>query len=216
VRVEDVMTASVVTARPETPLKEVAVQLSEHGISGMPVVNDAREVLGVVSEADLLVKEAGSTAPRAGLLARLLDGADQKDQRKLTARVAGDALTAPPITIAPYVSVTSAAAEMLERGINRLPVVEDGRLVGIVTRADLVRAFARSDEQVAADVRRQTDYFLALADEQAAVDAALSGGDLRLSGTVRRRRNAEELPRYLQKVPGVVSVTSELRWLEDD
>jgi len=215
-RVEDVMTREVVSTRPEAPLREVAVQLSERGISGLPVVGEAGEVVGVISEADLLVKEAGLTPRRPGLVAWLLDPTDPKEQLKLEARVAAEAMTTPPITIAPYVSVASAAAEMLERGINRLPVVRDGRLVGIVTRADLVRAFARSERQVAADVRRQADYFLALSGEVSHVDVILSGGELRLAGTVRRRSSAEELPRHLRKVPGVVSVVSELGWREDD
>src|SRR5262249_17832378 len=146
-RVEDVMTTDVVTAGPETPLKEVAEQLSERGISGLPVVNAEGEVLGVISEADVPVKEARTAPSRPGLLAWLIDPADPRAQLKLEARVAGDAMSRPAITIAPYASTAAAAGEMLEQGINRLPVVKNGRLVGIVTRADLVRAFARSDAE---------------------------------------------------------------------
>jgi CBS domain-containing protein len=96
----------------------------------------------VISEADVLVKESGSTPRRPGLIAWLLDPTDPIVQLKLDARVAGEAMTAPAITIAPFQSTTVAASEMLQAGIHRLPVVRDGQLVGIVTRADLVRAFA--------------------------------------------------------------------------
>jgi CBS domain-containing protein len=215
-RVEDVMTTDVVTARPDTPLKEVAEQLSERGVSGLPVVNDDGEVMGVISEADVLVKEAGSTPRRPGLLAWLLDPADPREQLKLEARVASEAMSKPAITIAPYASTAAAAGEMLEQGINRLPVVRNGRLVGIVTRADLVRAFARSDAEVVREVRKQAEYLLALADDFSQVDVCLREGDVWLTGRVRRRSSAEELRLHVARIPGVVGVVSKLTWLEDD
>jgi len=215
-RVEDVMTTDVQTARPEMPLKEVAEQLSERGISGLPVVNGEGEVLGVISEADVLVKEARTALRRPGLLTRLVDPADPRAQLKLEARVAGDAMSTPAITIAPYASTAAAAGEMLEQGINRLPVVKNGRLVGIVTRADLVRAFARSDAEVISEVRKQVEYLLALADDFSQVDVCLRDGDVWLTGRVRRRSSAEDLSLHVARIPGVVGVVSKLTWLEDD
>ena len=214
--VKDVMTTEVLTVRPEAPLKAVAQLLVEHRISGLPVVNERSEVVGVISEADLLVKEGGLTPRRPGLLAWLLDSSDPKEQLKLEARVAGDAMTAPAITIAPYRSIAAAAQEMLEHGINRLPVVRDGRLVGVVSRADLVRAFARSDEQVAAEARSQIEYFLVLDDDFSQLDVAVAEGELTLTGSVRRRSTAEALPAFVARVPGVVGVRSELSWIEDE
>jgi CBS domain-containing protein len=214
--VEDVMTTDVVTVGPDTPLKQVARQLVERRISGLPVVNDEGEVVGVVSEADLLVKEGGVTPRRPGLIAWLLDPSDPKEQLKLEARVARDAMTTPPVTIAPYRSTAAAAQDMLERGINRLPVVRNGRLVGLVTRADLVRAFARSDGQVAEDVRHQVEDFLALEDDFSQIDVTVVEGELTLGGRLRRRSTAEFLPAVLARVPGVVGVRSELTWIEDD
>jgi CBS domain-containing protein len=215
-RVEDVMTTDVVTVRTDTPLKVVAEQLVERGISGLPVVDETGKVVGVISEADLIVKESGSSRKPAGRIASLLNPPDVAVQAKLEARLAGEAMTAPPITIAPFQSTAAAAEEMLRAGINRLPVVRNEQLVGIVTRADLVRAFARSDEQVAREVRAQAEYFLHLAEDFSQVEVQSTGGEVTLTGRVRRRENAEELPRYLARVPGVVGVVSELTWLEDD
>jgi len=215
-RVEDVMTTDVVTARADTPLREVAEQLSERGISGLPIVNDEGEVLGVISEADVLVKEARTTPRRPGLLAWLLDATDPREQLKLEARVAGEVMSKPAITIAPYASTAAAAGEMLEQGINRLPVVKQGRLVGIVTRADLVRAFARSDAEVIIEVRKQVEYLLALADDYSQVDVCLRDGDVWLTGRVRRRSSTDDLSRQIARIPGVVGVVSKLTWLEDD
>ena len=200
----------------DMPLKEVAERLSQRGISGLPVVNDEGEVLGVISEADVLVKEARTALRRPGLLTRLVDPADPRAQLKLEARVASDAMSTPAITIAPYASTAAAAGEMLEQGINRLPVVRSGRLIGIVTRADLVRAFARSDAEVIREVEKHVEYLLALADDFSHVDVCLRNGDLWLAGRVRRRSIAEDLGHQAAKIPGVVGVVSKLTWLEDD
>jgi CBS domain-containing protein len=215
-KVEEVMSTDVVTARPETPLKAVARQLVEHRISGLPVVNADDEVVGVISEADLLVKEGGATPRRPGLLAWLLDSTDPREQLKLEARLARDAMTSPPITIAPYLSVAAAAQQMLEQGISRLPVIRHGRLVGIVSRADLVRAFARSDEDVAGEVREQVEYFLALEDDFSQLEITVEGGEVKVGGRVLRRSTAEGLPGHIARIAGVVTVVSELSWRDDD
>jgi CBS domain-containing protein len=214
--VEDVMSTDVVTVRPDTSLKAVAKQLAERRISGMPVVNDEGEVVGVISEADVLVKEGGVTPRRPGLVAWLLDSSDPKEQLKLEARVAGEAMTSPPITIAPYRSVAAAAQEMLEHAINRLPVVRDGRLVGLVSRADLVRAFARSDEQIAAEIRKLVEHFLGLENDLSRIEVSVEDGEVVLTGTVRRGNSAEAVPAMIMKVPGVVGVRSELTCSETD
>lgn len=207
-KIRSVMSTAVVTVTPETTLKDAAVKLARFGISGFPVVNDAAEVLGIFSEADILAKEAGG-APRAGMLSWLLD-VDAPMRAKLDARTVGDAMTAPAITIGPERTVREAAARMLSEGVNRLPVVENGALVGIVSRADLVRAFARSDEEIRreieADVVRQT---LWLDPESVAVD--VTEGVATLSGELESEADVELLREFVRRVPGVVSVRSRLR-----
>jgi CBS domain-containing protein len=112
----------------------------EYGISGMPVVQDGR-VIGVVSETDVLYKER--TIPhRDGLVDSIAHYAEDPPRAKVEAQTAREAMTAPAVTVAPERSVADAAALMLDVGIDRLPVISGGLLAGILTRADIVRAFA--------------------------------------------------------------------------
>ena len=145
-RVENVMTADVATVTPSTSLKDVATLLVERDISGVPVVDDAGELLGVVSERDLLAKQRSDVGRADGLLGWFLG--EDVDAEKHWARTAGEAMTQPAITIEKWRSTAAAAGLMAEYGLKRLPVVHKGELVGIVTRSDLVRAFARSDAEI--------------------------------------------------------------------
>ena len=119
-------------------------------ISGLPVVDHDGTLMGMISEGDILFRERGVVENSGGPLGWLISPRLFEDAQKLGARVVGEAMTAPVITIGPDRPVMAAAALMIDRGVNRLPVVDhDGRLVGIVTRADLVRAFVRSDAELA-------------------------------------------------------------------
>jgi CBS domain-containing protein len=214
--VEDVMTRDVVTVRPETSLKEVAGVLAGRKISGVPVVTEDGEVVGVVSEADILFKERGPSK-RKGKLAWLLDPFGTEGQLKLEARTAAEAMTRPAKTIAPWRPVAAAAAKMLEQRVNRLPAVDsNGRLVGIVTRADLVRAFVRRDTEIEREIRHDVLRRTLWLRTPEAVMVKVEGGNVRLEGLVDTRTDAELLPVLVAKVPGVVDVDCSLSWHEDD
>jgi CBS domain-containing protein len=216
-RVRDVMTEQVLTIGPEAPIRDVARILVEHRISGIPVCDIEGRVVGVVSEADILYKEHDPAEGHAGgSLGWLVDGRpDPKRWAKAEALTAARAMTAPAITIAPAESVEMAARTMSERGVNRLPVVDGETLVGIVTRADLVRAFTRSDDELAREIRddvlERTMWI-----EQGRVDVEVSNGWVTLSGTVDRHSDAELLLRLVRRVPGVVAVESSVAWRIDD
>ena len=207
-KVKDVMTREVKSISPAAPLKEIAETLSGLGISGAPVV-EAGKVVGVVSEADIVVKERGRRPERGGLLAHLRDGGDRVKQG---AKTAGQAMTSPAITITPDRPIAEAAAKMLDEGVNRLPVVDrDGALVGIVTRADLVRAFVRTDEEIAEEIRE--DVLLnTLWIRPGNVTVEVESGEVTLTGWVDTKVEAEIVAAFVEKVPGVVSVTSDLTW----
>jgi CBS domain-containing protein len=218
-KVEDVMTKDPITIGPKTPLKDVADILVAKGISGLPVVGVAGEPLGVISEADLLVKAAGPEPEARGPFGWrwLLHGVPNDESRpKLATRTAGEAMSSPAIRIRPDCSVAEAARLMIDKQVNRLPVVDDyGRVTGIVTRADLVRIYSRSDQQIRREIQQDVVAGLLWIDP-ARVSVVVIRGDATLSGQLDTKTDAELLPRLVERVPGVVSVTSELSWPEDE
>jgi len=215
--VHDVMTEHVHTVRATTPLKDVARLLIEHGVSGAPVVDEGGRLLGVVSEADFLVKEQGAGAIRHRALAGLLgESAETRAQLgKLGARTAGEAMTAPPVTVSPATSIRDAASLMTARRINRLPVVDGDRLVGIVTRADLVRAYLRTDDELLRTIREDVLLRILWLDP-AGFELSVHDGEVSIHGHLERRSTAEIVEETIRMVPGVVSVQAELGWSLDD
>jgi CBS domain-containing protein len=215
--VRDAMTPSVVSVRRSTPLKEVAQVLIDNGIGGVPVVDLDGAVLGVVSEADLLVKEQGAGAIRHRPLARVFGQSRETRAQlvKLAATTADQAMTTPAITIAPGRPIHEAAAIMTARRVNRLPVVEDGRLVGIISRADLVRAYVRSDDELAETIRRDVILGILWLDP-AVFSVEVKDGTATIGGRVERRSTAEMIEHAVRMVPGIVDVDASVSWSLDD
>ena len=206
-KVRAVMTESVFTATPDMPLKLVATRMLEYGISGMPVVEGER-VVGVISETDILFKER--IAPdRKGLVDWLVHYGEDPPLAKLEARTAGDAMTSPAVTIGPERSVADSAALMLDLRIDRLPVLDGGQLVGIVTRSNLVRAFTRPDDEIERDIRDAGALRRLWIDPQQ-VEVAVEDGNVVLSGTVDTPELADAVIAFAEHTPGVVSVESRL------
>ena len=211
------MTTAVLTVHRETPLKDVACLLIDAGIAGAPVVDDAGHVCGVVSEADFLVKEQGPRAVRHRRLDAVLGApaAVRAQQDKLVARTAGEAMSTPPITIRPERPLREAAAIMTARGVNRLPVVDGEQLVGIVTRADLVRAFLRSDAELERTIL--DDVLLkSLWLDPASFRVSVTKGEATITGNVERRSTARIVEEAVGQVPGIVAVHAKIRWGTDD
>ena len=216
-RVRELMTEQVLTIGPEAPLKDVARILVANGISGLPVCDIEGHVLGVVSEGDILYKEHDQREGHVGSpLGWIVDGTPRyTGYVKAAALTAGKAMTSPAITIAPYESVSEAARMMCERRVNRLPVVKDERLVGIVTRADLVRAFTRDDDEIEREIREDVLQRTMWIDG-GRVEASVTRGQAALTGVLRTRRDADLLVRLVGRVPGVVAVESTVTWEVDD
>jgi CBS domain-containing protein len=208
--VKDVMTTEVLTVSPETSLKDVARLLSEHRISGLPVVDERGAVVGVVSEGDVLFKEGGPDS--RGPLPWRLDPRGTAHRAKLAARTAGDAMTSPAVTVQEWRTVASAAKVMLDERVNRLPVVEHDRLVGIVTRADLVRAFARSDDTIRDEIRDRVLRSVLMLRNPELVEVTVVDGQVALSGSVDTPVEAQIAADVTARVPGVVGVSSSLGW----
>jgi len=215
--IADVMTRPVFTVQRETPLKDVARMLIDNGVSGVPVVDAQGAVLGVVSEADFLLKEQGAGEIRHRRLARLL-GERPETQHQLDvigARTAGEAMTSPAVTIEVSRSIREAAAVMTGRRVNRLPVTDKGRLVGIVTRADLVRAYVRSDQDLVATIKDDVLHRILWLDP-AGFEVTVGNGEASITGHVERRSTAEIVEETVRMVPGIVAVKANVRWSTDD
>jgi CBS domain-containing protein len=202
-KVEEIMTSPVVTVGLGTPLKQVAALMAEREISGVPVVEDG-VVVGVVSESDVVAKEHAPDAIRRHLLRH----GPTREERLIEASTAGDAMSAPPITIEPWMSVSAAAWLMVERDVNRLPVVEHDQLFGIVARADLVRAFARSDAEIGKEIGEEVLPSLGLSPND--VFVSVEQGEVTLAGELESESDVESLPRAVRHVTGVVRVHSQL------
>lgn len=144
-RVRDLMTRDVLTVSPDTPIQQIISVLAGQAISGLPVVDAEGRVVGLVSEGDLVMREKPVKMPAAiAFLGALLFVEDfqktYEDLRRHVGATAGDVMTREVITIGPDATVEEAARVLIERDVKRLPVVEGDRLVGILTRKDLVRA----------------------------------------------------------------------------
>ena len=211
--VKDLMTTPVVTAEPTTPFKEIVARLAQHKISAVPVVDPDQRVLGMVSEADLLLKEEFPEPDKPIPLfwtrrARL-------DRAKAAAAVARDLMTVAVASIAPEATAAEAARRMHTAGVRRLPVVERDRLVGIVSRADLLKVFDRSD----ADIRREIIQDVIVGEFMMAPSRFflhVRDGVVVLQGRVERRNLLHYLVRAVQGVEGVVRVEDRLTYDLDD
>ncbi|MTK03802.1 CBS domain-containing protein [Micromonospora sp. CP22] len=208
--VDEVMTRDVVSVRPDTSYREVVDALVGSGVSAAPVVDADGQVLGVVSEADLLhkIEAAGDERHRRLIGVRRVAA-------KAQARVAADLMTAPAVVVEPTASVAAAARRLESAQVKRMPVVDaDQRLVGIVSRRDLLRIHTRPDSEIAADV---TDHLLRrLWIDPRTVTVAVADGVVTLSGTVESRSLAGIVADHTAALAGVVEVVDELTWERDD
>lgn len=200
--VRDVMTSAVVSVPQGTPFKELARLMGQHAVSALPVLDDRHRVLGVVSEADLLPRQAQHDR-RFGLRQALLR---PDEAGKVTALVAEDLMSAPAVVIGPDESLAAAARLLGRRGIKRMPVVDaQGRLLGIVSRGDLLKVFLRDDQALAQDVR------MALAGELRAAETTrltvtVTEGIAAIGGTLDDSARIPLIARTVRGVDGVVDV----------
>lgn len=190
--VADVMVEDVVSVSPATPYRRLVELLWTHGISGLPVVDEAGVLVGIVSESDLLRHQEGDVEA----------GADR-------AEVAGDVMTAPVVTVRAAAELPEAAHLMRGRGLKRLPVLdEEGRLAGIVSRADLLKVFLRSEETLEWDVQELVRRHLGAAP---GVQARIQDGVVSLEGGVASAEEAKRLVQGVRRLAGVVAVRDGLK-----
>jgi len=216
-KVRDVMTHGVIAVKPTAPLKEAVRLMERHAISGLPVVDDFGTVVGVLSEADLLLKEVGQGGVTRRRFGWLL-GDTRRDrvlQSKTDAVTVAEAMHHPVVFVNPDESVRAAARRMVERRVNRLPVVADGKLVGILTRADVARTFLRPDEEIEQTVRAEISR-CTVGSKTGTFDVGVVEGVVRVTGWVERRSTAEVLESVIAQVDGVVATEMSINWSLDD
>ena len=204
--VKDVMTTEVVAVRSDTGFKEMAAVLRRYRVSALPVVDDTGKVLGVVSEADLLAKEALADP---GVFAELVHHKDVRQAKGLTA---GDLMTRPPVTASPDDPVEQAAWMMHFLRVKRLPVVNSGgQLVGIISRADVLAVFDRSDEDIRKDIADAILLHEFLIDPRQ-FKVTVESGVVTMKGTPETAALGHTLIRKARHVPGVVAVRDRLSY----
>ena len=209
-KVADVMTRDVVAVSPEEDFKSVVKLMNLHEVSALPVVDPSGCIVGVVSESDLLAKERVRGARRPLL------GINWSDDGAGEARTAGDVMTSPAICISPTASIPEAARLMYREAVKRLPVIdEEGRLIGIVSRADLLKTFTRSDESIRRDIVEEV-IKKALVIDPRTVHVEVSNGLVRLTGELESKSLAQLLAEMAGRIEGTVAVDSRLTGRLDD
>jgi CBS-domain-containing membrane protein len=211
--VADVMTRDVVTVDALAPFKEVVRRMLEHRVSALPVLDADGILVGVVSEADLILKQDRGLEGGGRLFAGPHRVADRAKAAGLRAH---ELMSTPVISIGPDAPLCEAARRMHRGGVKRLPVVdEEGRLVGIVSRADLLRVYLRADADILREVRedviRRTLWI-----DPATIRIDVHDGVVTLEGSVERESMLPVLERLVASVPGVVAVNDRLSCTEVD
>jgi CBS domain-containing protein len=222
---KDVMTWNVVTARPEHTVLSTVRKMIDHGISGMPVIDASRHVVGVLSEADLLRRaELGTEKPRSAWR-RFLAGPGKlaEDYVRTHGRKVGEIMTTPVETVTETASLEDIVAMMEKHRIKRVPVVRDGRLIGIVSRMDILRAFTEHLlEEASVPAGRLPDFDVSRAVERAIahvpghhrLTVEVDGGVVTLDGIIFDNRERKALLVAAENVPGVKEVTDNIAYIE--
>ena len=214
-RVQDVMTKDVITATPELSVHKAARLMSDHGVSGLPVVDADGRVLGIVTEGDLILRQA---APRTRhWWQALFADADAlaREYQKAAGTTVGEVMTPAVVSVSPDLGVDIAARILHDRGLRRVPVVRDDRLVGILARGDLVKALAATpvftvwapDAEL---VRIMRERIKAVSWASTGIVVEAHDGVLDLWGTVASDTERSALETMARAIPGCRGVVNRL------
>jgi len=223
----DVMTTNVITVSPTTSIEQAVQLMIRHHVSGLPVVKESGVIAGIITEGDLLRRCEIGTERRAGWLARVMAPMRlAQDYVHTHASRVDEVMTREVVSVAPEATLAEIVALMEARSIRRLPVLKYEQLVGIVSRADLLRALVQLLPQAAsqcaqsaladADLRRLV---LARLKEQAwapcaCIDVSVMSGVVELRGVFTNQQEHEALRVLAETTPGVKAVRDELLWIE--
>jgi CBS domain-containing protein len=205
--VKDVMSTHPVSVSKDASFKELAAKLFELGVSGFPVVDGDGKVIGVVSEADMMAKEAWAGGHH-GWQGRIGAAVHRTERRKAGGVTAGDLMTSPAVTVTADDTVSRAASLMYSRKLKRLPVVDAaGRLVGIVSRVDVLAVFDRLDEEIRVEIVSQVIPRLS---EPSYYSVIVKDGVVTVEGSPETVAIGHEVLELIRHVQGVVAVRDHL------
>ena len=220
----DLMTSFVVTVTPETTIEYAAQLMLQHRISGLPVTDSNGAVLGIVTESDLLRRAETGTDKRHARWVSLLIGPGRLAQEYVNThgRKVGEVMTERVFTVTPETPLADLVALMETKHVKRVPIVDQGRLVGIVSRADVMAALVGLLSEKPAgsvtdsDIRNQ---ILAEIDRQPwgprdSVDVIVTNGVVVLKGAIPDERERAALCVAAENVPGVKAVHDRLVWID--
>ncbi len=213
-KVREVMSMAPVAIRTGTPFKDIVALLSEHEVSGLPVVDDHQHVVGVVTTADLLFKEhrpdhavvrSPSARPERGRAER---------ERRIHGCVAGELMSSPAVTVDADADLRVGARLLSRHGIARVPVTSSGRLVGVLSRSDVLKAFTQTDGEILANVERVLHKLIPC--DTSDVHVAVLDGVVRITGHVECVSTKQTINFHVERIDGITRVDNELTFSLDD
>jgi CBS domain-containing protein len=221
----EVMQRNPITATPQMTIADAVHLMIGRRISGLPVLDPTGAVVGILSEGDLLRRAELGTEARAPAWVRWLAGEGRAagEYVRSHARTVGEVMTAPVISVTPDTDLAEVAALMESRHIKRLPVLQDGRLVGMLARPDLIRALERLlprvDTQPVADAQLRRRLLASLAAQswkppRASFDVKVENGMVELLGVVTDERQRKALRVLAENTAGVRGVVDHLLWVD--
>lgn len=215
VNVSEIMTTKLITVGPDTPLKDVVERMIGAEVSSLPVTDDSGKLLGLVTEADLIAKVAytGVRHRALALVADVISGREHHWVAKAAGCVAADLMSANVVSCGPDDTATAAARRMLEQGVKHMPVLDGDRIVGMVSRRDVLAMFDRPDEAIACDVERALVHDPSIPDDHH-VRSSVEAGIVTLSGDVRFGWDVPIVVSIVRHVPGVIDVVDHLHHRE--
>jgi CBS-domain-containing membrane protein len=212
-RVRDVMTTPAITVSPETPFPALVDRLLSHGVSGVPVIDTSGVIVGIVTEGDLVPKEAygGHKRRLIQVLGDLVAGGETRWAAKAKGRTAANVMTRDVTTVGPDVELRVAARRLIEAGVKRMPVVDEtGHVLGVVSRRDMLQVLHRSDDEI----RHELEAALGdprRAPEHLDVDVVVDDGVVTLTGTALFPQDVAVLTSMTWRLPGVVDVSNHVQ-----
>jgi CBS domain-containing protein len=219
-RAVDVMVRDVVTVRPDTDVAEAIRLLGEHDVSALPVVDPAGNLIGVLSEADLIHRVEIGTEKRRPWWQEAVTGASTlaADFAKSHGKKVGEVMTSGVISVSEDTPLSEIATLFERKGIKRVPVVKDGKLVGIVSRANLIQALAsvvgRMDQHDETDRQIRLELMSRLQQQSwtdfGSRNVTVSDGVVHLWGLVGSKAERKALRALAESVPGVSRVADEM------